>query len=201
VRRSTRLVAAAAAALLPLSLAACGDDDDDVDAGDGTTTTATADTTDAGDPGAPEDGDLYQPTDEELAVATEVLEREPPEVAGVDDDVASDALDVSTVIEGEGEREASTGDLVFVHYAGVLADGTPFDDSWSRGQPFDVQLGAGMVITGWDDGLVGARAGDRRRLVIGYDNAYGPEGRPPTIPEEATLVFEIDIVAVIPADA
>jgi hypothetical protein len=200
VRRSTRLVAAAAAALLPLSLAACGDDADDVDAGDDTTTTV-ATCADAGDPGVPEDGDLYQPSDEELAVATEVLEREPPEVAGIDDDVASDALDISTVIEGEGEREAATGDLVFVHYAGVLSDGTPFDDSWSRGQPFDVQLGAGMVITGWDDGLVGARAGDRRRLVVGYENAYGTEGRPPTIPEEATLVFEIDVVAVIPADA
>jgi hypothetical protein len=200
VRRSTRLVAAAAAALLPLSLAACGDDADDVDAGDDTTTTVATDA-DAGDPGAPDDSDLYQPSDEELAVATEVLEREPPEVAGIDEDVAADALDVSTVIEGEGEREASTGDLVFVHYAGVLADGTPFDDSWSRGQPFDVQLGAGMVITGWDDGLVGARAGDRRRLVIGYENAYGAEGRPPTIPEEATLIFEIDVVAVIPADA
>lgn len=205
MRRSTRLLAAAAAALLTTSvLAACGDDgDDEVGTGDEPATTTTAapqDGTggaDPADPVVPEDA--YEPTQDEIDLAQSVVDRDPPQVEGVDDDVAPDALEISTVIEGEG-REAATGDIVLAHYAGVLADGTPFDDSWSGGTPFDVQLGAGMVISGWDEGLVGAQAGERRRLVIGYDNAYGAEGRPPTIPEEATLVFEIDIVAVVPAD-
>jgi peptidylprolyl isomerase len=198
MRSTRRSTARLLAPLLALGLlAACGDDDDTVAVDDDTTTTTAApapgdDTsTDALDPG-------FEPTEEQVAIANEVMGRDAPEVEGVDEDVAADALDVSTLIAGDGPG-AEVGDLVVAHYAGVLADGTPFDDSWSRGQPFELQLGAGMVITGWDEGLVGAQAGERRRLVIGYQNAYGAQGRPPTIPPEATLVFEIDIVAIIPA--
>jgi hypothetical protein len=196
--RSTRpATARLLAPLLALGLlAACGDDDDSVTADDDTTTTTAA----PDDADAPPEGldPGFEPTEEQVAIANEVLERDAPEVEGTDDDVAPDALEVTTVIDGEGPG-AEVGDLVVAHYAGVLADGTPFDDSWSRQQPFELQLGAGMVITGWDEGLVGAQAGERRRLVIGYENAYGAQGRPPTIPPEATLVFEIDIVAIIPA--
>jgi peptidylprolyl isomerase len=180
-------------------LAACGDDDDSVTVDDDDrTTTTTAATAPDDDTSADPLDPGFEPTEEQVAIANEVIGRDAPQVEGTEADVASDALDVSTVIEGEGPG-AEVGDLVVAHYAGVLADGTPFDDSWSRGQPFELQLGAGMVITGWDEGLVGAQAGERRRLVIGYENAYGAQGRPPTIPPEATLVFEIDIVAIIPA--
>jgi hypothetical protein len=198
MRSTRRATARLLAPLLALGLlAACGDDDDSVTADDATTTTTT---TAPDDVDAPPDGldPGFEPTEEQVAIANEVLERDAPEVEGTDDDVAPDALDVTTLIDGEGPG-AEVGDLVVAHYAGVLADGTPFDDSWSRQQPFELQLGAGMVITGWDEGLVGAQAGERRRLVIGYENAYGAQGRPPTIPPEATLVFEIDIVAIIPA--
>jgi peptidylprolyl isomerase len=197
MRSTRRATARLLAPLLALGLlAACGDDDDTFTADDDTTTTTAA----PDDVDAPPEGldPGFEPTEEQVAIANEVLERDAPEVEGTDEDVAPDALDITTVIDGEGPG-AEVGDLVAVHYAGVLADGTPFDDSWSRQQPFELQLGAGMVITGWDEGLVGAQAGERRRLVIGYENAYGDQGRPPTIPPEATLVFEIDIVAIIPA--
>jgi hypothetical protein len=197
MRSTRRATARLLAPLLALGLlAACGDDDDTVTADDDTTTTTARRTTSTPRPTGLDPG--FEPTEEQVAIANEVLERDAPEVEGTDEDVAPDALDVTTVIDGEGPG-AEVGDLVVAHYAGVLADGTPFDDSWSRQQPFELQLGAGMVITGWDEGLVGAQAGERRRLVIGYENAYGAQGRPPTIPPEATLVFEIDIVAIIPA--
>jgi FKBP-type peptidyl-prolyl cis-trans isomerase len=199
MRSTRRATARLLAPLLAVGLlAACGDDDGDTVTADDDTTTTTAPEPDEDDT-SPDGLDAgFEPTEEQIAIANEVLERDAPDVEGTEEDVAPDALDVTTVIEGDGPG-AEVGDLIVAHYAGVLADGTPFDDSWSRQQPFELQLGAGMVITGWDEGLVGARAGERRRLVIGYENAYGAQGRPPTIPAEATLVFEIDVVAIIPA--
>ena len=102
----------------------------------------------------------------------------------------------TTLIEGEGEG-AAVGDVLTVHYVGVLADGTEFDQSWSRGQPFVVEnLGQAAVIPGWNEGLVGAKIGERRRLEIGSDKAYGAAGSPPQIPANAPLAFEIDVVDV-----
>jgi peptidylprolyl isomerase len=75
----------------------------------------------------------------------------------------------------------------------VLADGTPFDNSFDRGQPFEFQLGGGMVIPGWDQGVQGMKEGGRRVLVIPADLGYGDQGAPPTIPPGATLVFTVDL--------
>jgi peptidylprolyl isomerase len=133
-------------------------------------------------------------------LAEEGLAREPPAPQAPPADTAADALEATTLIEGEGEG-AQAGDTVTVHYAGVLSDGTQFDESWSAGQPFPVTLGQGAVIPGWDEGLIGAKVGERRHLLIGSDNAYGPEGRPPTIPPAAPLAFDVDVIDIQPAAA
>ena len=133
-------------------------------------------------------------------LAAEVLARQPPVPADGPADTPADAVDVETLIEGEGEG-AKAGDTVTVHYVGVLPDGTQFDESWSGGQTFDVApLGQAQVIAGWNEGLVGAMIGERRRLVLGSDKAYGAAGSPDgAIPPDSPLVFEIDIVDIKPA--
>lgn len=93
------------------------------------------------------------------------------------------------LVEGEGEG-AVRGDRVSVHYVGILPDGTQFDNSIARGAPFEFTLGAGSVIQGWDEGLVGMKVGGRRVLVIPPEMAYGERGTP-GIPPNSTLIFEV----------
>ncbi len=92
--------------------------------------------------------------------------------------------------------EAQSGKQVSVHYTGTLTDGTKFDSSLDRGQPFNFQLGAGNVIKGWDQGLVGMKVGGKRRLEIPAEMAYGPRGFPPVIPPNSSLVFEVELMGV-----
>ena len=107
-------------------------------------------------------------------------------------------LQVTTLVEGAGD-EAAAGDTVTVHYVGVLsADGTEFDNSYDRGSPFPVVLGAGGVIPGWEEGLLGARAGERRQLDIPAELAYGENGSGPIIQPGDALTFVIDVLAVTP---
>jgi len=80
----------------------------------------------------------------------------------------------------------------------AFSTGDEFDASWDRGQPYPVPHGAGQVIKGWDKGLVGMRKGGRRMLTIPPELAYGPEGRPPTILPNETLIFVVDAVALQP---
>jgi peptidylprolyl isomerase len=97
------------------------------------------------------------------------------------------------VIEGKGPA-AKSGDQLTVDYVGVnWSNGKEFDASWKRKQTFPLTLGAGGVIQGWDQGLVGAKAGTRRLLVIPPDLGYGASGSPPTIGPNETLVFVIDV--------
>ena len=104
------------------------------------------------------------------------------------------ALQVRDVVQGKG-KPAESGDTLSVQYVGVSwSTGQQFDSSWDRGkQPFKFKLGSGMVIPGWDQGLVGMRQGGRRELIIPPDQAYGPQGQPPTIGPNETLVFVIDL--------
>lgn len=132
-------------------------------------------------------------------VADEVLAREAPDPAPPPAETPADALEVEPLIEGEGEG-AVAGDCVYVHYVGKIPDGTVFDESWSRETPFPVLLGQGMVIPGWDQGLVDAQIGERVRLVIGSANAYGEEGGGEVIPPNTPLAFEVDIVDIVPTD-
>jgi FKBP-type peptidyl-prolyl cis-trans isomerase len=94
-------------------------------------------------------------------------------------------------------REAKTGDTVHVQYTGTLMDGTKFDSSYDHGgEPFKFTLGRGEVIEGWDQGVVGMRVGGKRRLRIPSDLGYGATGSPPTIPPNAGLVFDIELVSI-----
>lgn len=97
------------------------------------------------------------------------------------------------------ERQAQKGDSLHMHYRGSLKDGgTEFDNSYKRGQPLVFSLGTGQVIKGWDQGLLGICAGEKRKLVIPPHLAYGEMGSPPTIPPDSTLVFEVEAVKVEP---
>jgi peptidylprolyl isomerase len=108
---------------------------------------------------------------------------------------APKTLVVKDIVKGKGAT-AKAGDAITVQYVGVdFKTGEQFDASWDRGQPFQFQLGAQMVIPGWDQGVAGMKVGGRRELVIPPDLAYGPQGQPPAIAPNATLVFVIDLVS------
>jgi FKBP-type peptidyl-prolyl cis-trans isomerase len=105
-------------------------------------------------------------------------------------------LEIADTAPGSG-REAKTGDTVRVQYTGTLLTGTKFDSSHDRhDEPFKFTLGQGQVIKGWDEGVVGMKVGGKRRLRIPSELAYGKSGHPPTIPADAALVFDIELVSI-----
>lgn len=91
------------------------------------------------------------------------------------------------------EVKARKGDTIHVHYRGTLIDGTEFDSSYDRNKAFSVRLGAGQVIKGWDQGLLGMCEGEKRRLVIPAELGYGKAGAGDKIPPDSTLVFEVEL--------
>lgn len=107
----------------------------------------------------------------------------------------SSGLEIQDLKSGDG-AEARSGSTVDVHYTGWLEDGTKFDSSHDRGKPFSFRLGAGMVIRGWDEGVAGMKAGGKRKLRIPSALAYGKRGAAGVIPPDATLIFEVELVAV-----
>ncbi len=104
-------------------------------------------------------------------------------------------LIIEDIIVGTG-AEATEGCIAVVHYTGWLVDGTVFDSSYDRGEPFAFDLGLGQVITGWDQGVVGMKVGGKRKLTIPYKLAYGVKGVGNKIPGKATLIFEIELLEV-----
>ena len=92
--------------------------------------------------------------------------------------------------------EATAGKTAVVHYTGWLSDGTKFDSSKDRGQPFSFPLGGGRVIKGWDEGVVGMKIGGKRTLIIPPELGYGARGAPGAIPPNATLRFEVELLDV-----
>lgn len=93
-------------------------------------------------------------------------------------------------------REVKNGDKVKVHYVGTLTDGKEFDSSRKRNQPFEFDVGKGMVIKGWEAGLIGMKVGGKRKLTIPPDLAYGDRGVPPTVPPKSTLIFEVELLSI-----
>ena len=97
---------------------------------------------------------------------------------------------------GDGQEATGPGQTVIVHYAGWLEDGTEFDSSIKRNDPFSFPLGCGLVIKGWDEGVVGMKIGGRRRLIIPPELGYGAQGAGGVIPPNATLTFEVSLLEI-----
>jgi FKBP-type peptidyl-prolyl cis-trans isomerase len=104
-------------------------------------------------------------------------------------------LQIEEMVVGTGD-EAKQGKLVSVHYTGWLTNGTKFDSSKDRGQPFQFPLGRGQVIQGWDEGVKGMKVGGKRKLTIPPEMGYGAQGAGGVIPPNATLVFEVELLGV-----
>ena len=104
-------------------------------------------------------------------------------------------LKYTDLTEGTG-ASPQKGQTVTVHYTGTLANGKKFDSSYDHGRPADFRIGVGSVIKGWDEGLMSMKVGGKRRLVIPSALGYGPEGRPPNIPGNSTLIFDVELLGV-----
>lgn len=138
-------------------------------------------------------GDLYVTGAPKPARLRRLVDRSAGEVAIP---VKPAALVTQDLASGSGPA-AKAGDKLSVHYVGTLhADGKKFDSSRDRSSPFVFELGKGMVIKGWEQGLVGMKAGGRRRLVIPADLGYGDRGSPPSIPPKATLIFDVELLSI-----
>jgi peptidylprolyl isomerase len=168
---------------LAFGLAACGEDDEEpTGGGAGTATEQTP-----------------VPTEEPQADVAALVESIPknmerkPRVPALQGQPPAELV-TEDIVKGQGPA-AKAGDQLTMQYVGVSwSTSQEFDASWDRGEPFRFQLGAGMVIPGWDEGLVGMRRGGRRLLVIPPDMGYGPQGQPPAIGPNETLVFVVDLV-------
>ncbi|MEX1013796.1 MAG: FKBP-type peptidyl-prolyl cis-trans isomerase [Candidatus Paceibacterota bacterium] len=109
--------------------------------------------------------------------------------------INQEGLNIEILEEGAG-KGAENGETVVVHYTGTLEDGTKFDSSRDRGVSFSFTLGAGKVIEGWDKGLLGMKVGEKRRLTISPELAYGENGVPGLIPAGSILTFEVELLGV-----
>jgi FKBP-type peptidyl-prolyl cis-trans isomerase len=109
--------------------------------------------------------------------------------------MAEETLILVDVVVGSG-AEAVKGKNIKVHYTGTLTDGTKFDSSVDRDDPFRFKLGAGQVIQGWDEGFAGMKVGGKRKLTIPSHMGYGSRGAGGVIPPNATLIFDVELLGV-----
>jgi peptidylprolyl isomerase len=173
-----KLLSLTLALLLGAGIAACGGDDSSSD--------ETAATPAATETPTPQRGNV----DEIAAGITKNTSKEPKIVTPKGDPPSQ--LVIKDIVKGKGPK-AKPGDTLTMMYTGYSwSNGKKFDASWDRGQPFPFQLGAGMVIPGWDRGMVGMQKGGRRLLIIPPDQGYGPQGSGPIGPNE-TLIFAVDL--------
>ena len=106
-----------------------------------------------------------------------------------------EGMKIQILTQGTGP-EVKTEDRVTVNYVGTLIDGTEFDSSYKRNTPFTFTVGAGKAIKGWDLGVMGMKVGEKRKLTIPPELAYGPSGAGKIIPPNATLIFEIELISI-----
>ena len=109
--------------------------------------------------------------------------------------ITDSGLKYEDLVEGNGET-AQAGQMVTVHYTGWLENGQKFDSSKDRNDPFRFKLGAGQVIRGWDEGVAGMKIGGTRKLTIPANLGYGARGAGGVIPPNATLIFDVELLAV-----
>jgi peptidylprolyl isomerase len=179
----TKLITLTLALVLSAGIAACGEDDEPASSGDETAATPTPTET-ASEAGV-----------EAIVQAIGKDTKSKPEVPAPQGDPPPELV-IRDIVKGKGPK-AKAGDELSMQYVGTSwSTGQQFDASWDRGaQPFAFQLGAGMVIQGWDQGLVGLRKGGRRLLIIPPEMGYGPNGTPDgTIAPNETLIFVVDRV-------
>ena len=131
------------------------------------------------------------PTAPQVKTATTVA---PASTSNAPQTTAS-GLIIETLTTGSGPT-AKSGDKVSVHYTGWLTNGTKFDSSRDRNEPFSFRLGAGQVIPGWDEGVAGMQPGGKRRLTVPAQLAYGTRGAGGVIPPNAVLIFEVELLAI-----
>ncbi|XP_078093024.1 peptidyl-prolyl cis-trans isomerase FKBP1A-like [Mustelus asterias] len=103
-------------------------------------------------------------------------------------------VELETITPGDGRTFPKVGQFCVVHYTGLLKDGTKFDSSRDRAQPFRFKIGGNQVIKGWEAGLVQMSVGQRARLTCTADYAYGAAGHPGIIPPNATLIFDVELL-------
>ncbi|NTW14268.1 MAG: FKBP-type peptidyl-prolyl cis-trans isomerase [Candidatus Moranbacteria bacterium] len=109
----------------------------------------------------------------------------------------NDGLKIEKVAEGTGDRLTKKGDTITVNYTGTLTDGTKFDSSLNPGRtPFSFTVGGGQVIKGWDQGLLDMKVGEKRRLTIPSTLGYGERGAGSSIPPNATLIFDVELLSI-----
>ncbi|MCK4453769.1 FKBP-type peptidyl-prolyl cis-trans isomerase [Candidatus Parcubacteria bacterium] len=111
------------------------------------------------------------------------------------DEIKEEQIKIEILKPGTGKL-ADVGNTVVVHYTGTFEDGTKFDSSLDREQPFIFKLGEGQVIKGWEQGILGMKIGEKRKLTIGPDLAYGKMGIPGAIPPNAVLIFEVELLEI-----
>jgi peptidylprolyl isomerase len=180
--RLPRLVVTLMAVVCVAGLTACGGDDDSEGSAPSTPTNQ------------PDTGTATEPTPAEAQKALKDTSQKPviPQPTGS----PPRNLVVEDIVKGKG-KAAKKGDTVIVNYVGEnFSNGKEFGASWDRGQPFHVTIGRTHVVKGWTRGLVGIRKGGRRMLTIPPELGYGPNGYPPAIPPNETLILVVDAVSV-----